>query len=341
MRYYLSGRTRVYKRNATAAIGITFLWRDAVEASTGDMRLSKEAEMHPYRLLLGRYPLGDYLRVARADSPNSTNLDRRLLADEWRAAHDHFREVERSETGIADDPLIEQLPEPLQRLAQEVMGDPVFQTTFEIAPVAIQLVQLDKLVVFQKTINLSHIRRIQESLGDRPTAQDVFRHCFPLHSEQAPVRISRPSPNSFVFSSPSYDLRFLDCTLLAPEQLRGYEPRGIIAGAITVAMGFAVNCLYAVHCENRLILHNGCHRAYALREMGIRQVPCAIWEISRRAELSAIGDPEVVAHPELFLRSPRPPLLKDYFDPRLCKTIQTHIRERQIKVSFSLDKMDL
>jgi hypothetical protein len=109
-------------------------------------------------------------------------------------------------------------------------------------------------------------------------------------------------------------------------------------GVIGIAVGFGSNFLNAIHAEHRLVLNNGSHRAYALRDLGITHVPCIIQYASSREELSLVASGDLRDHPDLYLRSPRPSMLKDYFDPKLRKIIPIHRRLRQVTVKFETDE---
>jgi hypothetical protein len=68
-------------------------------------------------------------------------------------------------------------------------------------------------------------------------------------------------------------------------------------------------------------LINGHHRASALRECGVRQVPCVIQKVTRREELDVVAIGNLRRHPDAYLKAPRLPVLKDYFDPLLRKVV--------------------
>ena len=55
-------------------------------------------------------------------------------------------------------------------------------------------------------------------------------------------------------------------------------------------------------------------------------------------ELDLVASSEVRHNPNFFLTNPRPSMLRDYFDPRLHKVIQSQRRLRQITVSFEIDE---
>jgi hypothetical protein len=111
-----------------------------------------------------------------------------------------------------------------------------------------------------------------------------------------------------------------------------------MVGVVGLAVGFGTNFLNAVYIENRLILNNGSHRAYALRDMGVTHVPCIVQHASSRAELELVGSRFVRRDPDYYLKHPRPPMVKDYFDPQLRKIVPVHRRLRQVTVKFEVDE---
>jgi hypothetical protein len=102
-----------------------------------------------------------------------------------------------------------------------------------------------------------------------------------------------------------------------------------------VFVGYSVNLLHLAHIENRLILMNGSHRAYALRESGIYRAPSLILELTRRDELDLVGPAELKDRPDAYLTAPRPPLLKDYFDPLLRKVVAARTWRTQVTLGVT------
>lgn len=290
--------------------------------------------------LIGRPPLGEFIAFVTSNSVNDENVDQRSLADEWRKANDHIRELEKREAGWADNPTIAALPMRLNQLTKNVLSDPMFQRAFQLVPVELGLVELDRLVVFQKQINLSFVREIRSRLGKSPSDEDVFRCCLPYDHPHPPAQVARIAPNAFQFSSASTDFRFLEPALLRGEQVAGYLPQGPIVGVVALMVGYGSNYLNAVHVENRLVLNNGSHRAFALREAGVTHVPCIVQRISRREELELVL-PLVHQRPEPYLGPPRPPVLKDYFDGQLRKLVAVPRKLRHVRVTFGVEQLDL
>jgi len=108
-------------------------------------------------------------------------------------------------------------------------------------------------------------------------------------------------------------------------------------GVIGLSVGFGSNFLNALRVEGRLILNNGSHRAYALREMGFTRVPCLVQHVSTRDELDVLAPAAVRRNPDNFLKHPRPSMLKDYFNPRLRKIVQVQRCLKQITVKIQVD----
>ena len=110
------------------------------------------------------------------------------------------------------------------------------------------------------------------------------------------------------------------------------------AGFFRNGTGFSSNFLNAVYAENRLILNNGNHRAYALRSLGVTHAPCIIQHVPSRDQLGVVAASAVRSDPDLYLKHPRPMMLKDYFNPKLHKVVPVHRRVRQVSVRFEAEE---
>ena len=125
---------------------------------------------------------------------------------------------------------------------------------------------------------------------------------------------------------------------MKPENIKVSAHPGNLVGVVGLAVGFGTNFMNAIYAEKRLILNNGSHRAYALRKMGITHVPCIIQHLSSLDQLDVIAASEVGENPDFFLKHPRPPMLKDYFNPGLHKVMPVHRRLRQVTVRFEVEE---
>jgi hypothetical protein len=285
--------------------------------------------------LIGRPTLKQFHRFVRHHAVNPDNEG--VLTEEWNTASDYIRSLEKEEVGLADDPVITRLGPEYEPLLIEFLKDPLVQNGFNTVPTEVALIELDRVVVYQKHIDLTYIRQLRKRLSSAPSMEEIFRTCLPFDHPQAPVKWLKQG-DKFIFMSPSNDLRFLGTMPLRPDNIVDYAPPGDLVSAIGLALGFGSNFLNAAYFNKRLILQNGSHRAYALREMGVTHVPCIIEHVSSEEELEVVVSSEVRDRPDLYLKHPRPPMLRDYFNPRLRKVMLVHRQLRQITVKFEVEE---
>src|SRR5690606_14639407 len=109
--------------------------------------------------LKGRPPLSEFLGVVKGQI-ELAETELASLTEEWREANHVLSALQNKEAGIADNLMVQKLTPLLQTLTDEVLKNPIFIKAFSIVPPVIGLVELDKLVVFQKHINLSFVEEI-------------------------------------------------------------------------------------------------------------------------------------------------------------------------------------
>src|SRR5262245_34649107 len=286
--------------------------------------------------LIGRPTLRQLRRFVRhhAVNPDSEGA----LTEEWNTARDHIRSLEKEEAGLADDPVITKLGPEYEPLLIEFLKDPLVQNGFNTVPTEVAMVELDRLVVYQNHIDLTFARQLRSKLGPAPSREEIFRTCLPYDHPQPPVKWARVHRNTFTFLSPSNDLRFLSTMKMDSDNIQNYPPPGNLVGVVGLAVGFGSNFMNAIYAEKRLILNNGSHRAYALREMGITHVPCIIQHVSSRDELNVVAATHVEDNPDYYLKHQRPSMLKDYLNPKLRKVMPVNRQLKQVTVKFEIDE---
>lgn len=294
-----------------------------------------------YIYLVGHTPFKQYIDFMATEPVNAQQLDRKVVAEDWRKAHEYLKELQKSEPKWADHPEIQAMPSGLEELVARVHADPIYKKSFSYVPAELGVVPLDRLVIRQKTINLAHVQRIKERLGGLPEAETIFQLCLPFDHPVPPCRSRVAADNTFVFHSESNDLRFLDALVLTPEQTKQYQAQGPVAGIVGIVIGYGSNYLNVIAAEGRLVLNNGSHRSYALRELGVTHVPCVIQKVSTREELQVVGAGALRRNPDLYLREPRPPVLKDYFDPQLRQVVVLTPTARQVRVNYTIEELDV
>lgn len=286
--------------------------------------------------LLGQPALEDYLSFVQNKVIGGRDMPPAALADEWRAANDVYFELEKSEAGAADTAECLALDPALEPLADEVRANPYYQATFDTFPTEIRMVELDKLIVSQKHVASVFSQTRADALGATPTPEALFRFCLPLDRENPPVRVQRLSSDRYLFASGSTDLRAHDPKLLGRDQIAGIASYGPIAGVIGLIVGFGSNFLTVVKSDNRMVLHNGYHRAYTLRALGITHAPCIVESVTRTDELRVAASETVSDAAAFYFRAGRPPMLRDFFNPALVKRLAVRPMETVVEVEFKL-----
>jgi len=292
--------------------------------------------------LLGRPPLTRFLDFVEDLAVNGRAADVKALTEEWHTARALIRHIAKEELGWVDKPPIGPLPSRMIPLRDQLFKDPVFQHSFnKVGTVEVGMVELDRLVVYQKHIDLAHVQRLKQKLGPSPSEEEIFKLCLPFEHPQPLMRWMKPTSHTYVFISPSNDLRYLESTMLTSKNLIDFPPPGAICGVVGVVVGFGSNFFNVIHAEDRLVVHNGSHRAFTLRDLGITHAPCIIRHVTNREELRAVTSSDLRRNPDLYLKHPRPSILKDYFDPRLRKLIDVPRRLYQVTVKFDVESIDI
>jgi hypothetical protein len=315
-------------------------------SDTHDRPAPPDAEDCVY--LVGHTPLDQYLEFMEAEAVGVSRADRPSLAADWRSADDRRRALEDAERRwLANPPLhaepdrrVQSLPAELQPLLPALTGHPVFRRAFGTVPSRVALVELDALVVYQRTVNLEHVRRLRDRLGPAPSPRALFEFCLPTEppGDPPPFRLRAQGDDEYVFTCESTDLRFLEAAPLRPGQLTGYDAPGPVAAVIGLVVGFGSNFLNVISAEGKLVLNNGHHRAYALRELGVTHAPCVVQDVTRREELKVVGGGRLRRDPDRYLSGPRPPMLKDYFDPLLSRRVRLVKKNRHVRVRFTVEE---
>ena len=290
--------------------------------------------------LLGQPHLQDYLHFCESKVLGGELLDSRALVDEWRAANDLYYDLEKCEAGIADAIACRPLDRRLAKLASRLEANDWFRSSFDRLPYTFELVELDKLVVSQIQVECCHIQTAAARLGAHPSPKELFRFCLPIERELPPVAITRLAANRYQFTSPSSDLREHDPLLLRGADIAHLKLPGPAAALLGVSVGFGSNFLSGIRSGSRILLQNGYHRAYALRSAGFTHAWCVVELVTRKDELRLTANAQVLADPEFYFAGKRPPVLRDYFDPRIAKPLKVKrmdcIVEVEIKVSSSV-----
>jgi hypothetical protein len=299
--------------------------------------------------LLGQPSLRRHLDFVKHQVVGGGELSPKAVADAWRSANDHYHQLEIDEAGVADRVQYRALTAAQEKATLKIRGDARFRRTFDTMPTEFAMVELDKLVVFQTRVDEEHIASLAASLeakekgkgkGKRGFAQ-LLDFCFPLTVSEAKVDMQRVGPRRYVFSSASTDFRFQNPMLLTTSQFCDIESAGPIVGIAGVPVGFGSNLFSVIRSGTRMLLHNGYHRACAMRAAGITHAPCIVQTVTRQDEFEVVAKAEVAEKTEFYFRTARPPLLKDFFDPKIRKVYNVRRSRRVIEVNFEIREFTL
>lgn len=291
---------------------------------------------HTEIYLLGHGALGLFIEFIDDAVIKGADFDLAALTAEWRAAVDYYQQLEVTEAGIALQGSHRELDPVYQPWAAELQTLPSFRRTFDILPTTFGMVELDRLIVYQRSVTRDHIESLRASVPAAPDAAAVFRLCHPADGPLPAVTVQRMGARRFVFSCESSNLQASAPALLSAGAPDHGSHVQFGAGGAGVRVGFGTNFLNVIRVGRRYLLNNGYHRALALRALGVTHVPCVIQTASHVDELQVTVGDRVADDAEYYLESARPPLLKDFADPRLARQLPIRKLVRRIAIDFEV-----
>jgi hypothetical protein len=292
-------------------------------------------------LLKGRPSVRDFIRFARHRSVAGQNCDDVELTKQWQEASALWRHLDAAESGLPELVKLSPLPRSIVDQAAATLRELSSQAPLAYLEHSWSLVELDKVIVWQQYVNCNHTDTLAKLLPSELTAADLLRISAGKTQEPPPVNVSVLNGNTFVFSSPSTDLQVLGTVTLSPENVKGRTPDGHTQTIVGAFIGYGMNVMMALQLGKRLLLINGTHRAYTLRSRGVTHAPCIILHLARSEDIDLVGMP--VSREQLLwhFTAARPPLLQDFFDPRLFATfLATRTTQVvQVELKFTLSKL--
>jgi hypothetical protein len=295
-----------------------------------------DAELH----LMGATRLGEFLQFVRQRAVGGRALNECDVADQWRAAAQHYEGLQTSQAGVADKPQVLPIPASMQVHIGKLTALPSFAATFSNVPIAFGMVPLAQLVCAQFDITVSTLEALK-SLPNKPSPAQLAKLCLPLEPSHGECVLGRESNGEYVFHSNSHDLRFLGAQLVPAASIAGYQPNGHAQAAIVLGVGFSTNVLNVLRYSDRLVLNNGYHRALALLASGITHAPCVVQVCSHWEDVGLCGMREIFDNGTVYFSKARPPLLRDYLSPQLVSRWPLRPVRRQVSIKFSTESADM
>jgi hypothetical protein len=212
-----------------------------------------------------------------------------------------------------------------------------FQLQFDVG-----VVEIDKLVAAQRTVNLEYVDQLREEFKEDLSFDGLATICLSSDRKVTPIQHLELGQNIHAFSSPSSDLRFLGSFLidnLAPELLTYAQGGGSPAAAVISFIGYGAYPINVLKTGPRIVLNNGFHRVYALRSLGVVKIPVLIqradnWQLEFPGQVGGIPR-------DYLLGQARPVLMKDFFVDDLTATIRVKNRMKLVTIGSNVGQHDV
>lgn len=283
----------------------------------------------------------ELLQYVRTQSVTEEAAGLPEILSAWSGLQPRVAELVRREGGVQDTIQVDGLPEEYHSKLDSFASDSLFQRTFSQLPVAFGIVEVDKLVAPQRTVNLDYVNRLKKKYPKMPTMDELLNICVSPKREMDPIQHLEIAPNTHVFSSPNSDIRFLGAFVkqLSTEDFEHAVSGGLPAAAVISFVGYGGAPINVLHWGRRVVLNNGFHRVFALRSMGITHVPVVIQQV---ANPQLEFPPHVAGLPkEYLLGSPRPVLIKDFFEEGFTITLKVRDRLKMVTVGIACSQHDI
>jgi hypothetical protein len=259
----------------------------------------------------------------------------------WSALQPRVRAVIEAEAGLPDTVGVYDVPDRHRELVAEFVADPLFGRTFQL-PSEVRFVEIDKVIAYQRMVHLGYVGRLQDSVGPRPSDDEVLRLCVSPEREMDPIQHLAFGNAAHTFSSRNSDIRFLGAFLkrnLTAVDVGFAEGGGVPAAAIIAFVGYGTPMVNAFLVGRRVILNNGFHRVVALRQLGVERVPLVLQRVENPdlelpAELGGISR-------DYLIRHPRPALVNDFLEPGFTLKLRARERMRVVNLSVQVGQQDV
>ena len=257
----------------------------------------------------------------------------------WQDATESLRQIEKDESGAADDCEISEIN---SGLIDAIQNNPTIKNTFSGQVLDFGMVEIDNIIAPQRQVLLDYVDVLTKKIPKNMSENDLLKYCLIPEQQVPKPRYSRKGSNSWYFSSPSRDFRFLGGHVkkeLTREDIESTKVGGFPTHAIMLFVGYGVGCMGATAANGRVILTNGFHRAYALRSKGIKKIPLLLKKIGN-ADLDFPSEIQGLKK-DYLLKHPRPIMVKDFFNDDLVRVFKRKQTTTILNVKCDSDKVNL
>ncbi len=258
-----------------------------------------------------------------------------LAYEKWLVASEIFHQIEEKEKGIADNC---QTSEIESHLMDAIQSHPMIKHAFSNEIIDFKMVDINNVIVTQTEVVLDFVHELTTQLVMPPSQEKLLKFCLIPEKKVPKPKMRRKNANTYYFSSPSRDFRFLGGFLrreLSREELLDTKVGGFATNAVTLFVGYGSFCMSAFQVGKRIILENGFHRAYTLEKHGVKKIPMLL--IKRRE--SEFPDQLREFKKDYLLHHPRPILMKDFLNDDLIREFSQKETRTILKLSWDTDRI--
>ncbi len=269
------------------------------------------------------------------DTCTQEEIDNMGLAfQKWQDASKIFHQIKEKEKGIADNCEISEIE---SQLVYAIKSHPMINLTFSNEVTDFKMVDIENVIATQTEVVLDYVDELKTELPMPPSDERLLKFCLIPEKKVPKPKMRRKNANTYYFSSPSRDFRFLGGFLrkeLSREEVLETKVGGFPTNAITLFVGYGSFCMTAFQVGGRIILENGFHRAYTLEKHGVKKIPMLL---IKRSE-SEFPDQLREFKKDYLLHNPRPILMKDFLNDELIREFSQKETRTILKLSWDTDR---
>lgn len=301
--------------------------------------MNQESEFVKRFLLLAYAAEAEIIQFIKAQGSDTEVANLNKLLENWLSLQKRVKEILKEEENLHETINEKQIPQEFKPLIEQYLNDNSIKKTFPEG-VDVVLVEIDKLVALQRIIDADYCNKLKQEWAGNISFENLLRICISSVCNKSEVKHLIHNTNHHVFSSPNSDFRFLGSYFknLEIDDL-DYSGGGVPVAAIISFVGYGVQPVSLYKVGKRYILNNGFHRVYTLRSLGIEYIPVLvkkIHDVRINFPNSFMGFPR-----EYILGSPRPTLMKDFFEPGFIVPIQCKKRIKSIEVKVTGTSLEI
>ena len=229
------------------------------------------------------------------------------LLPQWHAAQANLG----APVARAGNPGIQPVPAANAAYVQTLMQQPFVMMAFQgpLRGATIELVEIDKLLAFQFTVDLDRSDHHCGMIGAPPSVDELLHVCLPINPPGEDIKLSQIAQQhggSAIVKSRSLNVRMNAQGIFS-------DPAGN-PFAVGFQFGPSLPLVQVVRLNGRYYLHNGFHRAIGARLRGATHIPCILRDVQTAEEAAIRSDGSTFDL--ALMESANPPTLEHFTQGR-------------------------